>query len=225
MSEAVRVEEKHHLYAETSIVHAGDLIRHRKADFAVLDRGESHFKPQNDGSFGDYIDHVRSLWKKYPLLLFPVPKYGFGAEILRWLHRNFPGVPCYVDNHLMVELEQTEDRFWFKSPPGRMTETADRITGEETKGFLFVSDPHLSDETSHKLVDYVLGLNGLVMLSSSEPAHSYSGVLLERGDASQFSYPVHFDEKHYKIILNSNDFAKTIPYHMDGLKTEKIYVF
>lgn len=200
-------------YAEVSIVYAGDIIRHRTADFAVLDRGESHFAATAEDSFAELIEQGRKLRENHDPLLFPVPKYGFGAELLRWLHRNFPDVPCYMDTHLMKDLEYTEDRFWYKSPPGYMLSSASLFTGQETSGFFFVSDPHLSTPESKALVDRVLSLGGLVIMTSSEPPHFYGAQLIESGNAIQISYPIHFDNDHYRTLLNTNNFKKAIPYH------------
>jgi len=212
-------------YAEISIVYAGDDIRHRTADFAVLDRGNSYFKTAEDCSFNDLIDHVSRLTQKYKLLLFPVPKYGYGAELLRWLHRNFPDSPCYMDEHLITELQRTEGRFWHKSPPGRMVTLASPLKGDETKGFLFISDPQLSSDYARSIVEHVLANSGSVVITSSEPTHAYGAALLESGKATQFDYPVHFDKRLFKTLLDSNSFTKAIPYHTDGLNNEDTYIF
>ncbi len=212
-------------YAEISIVYAGDDIRHCTADFAVLDRGSSYYKTNEDCSFNDLVDYVAKLMEKHKLFLFPVPKYGYGAELLRWLHRNFADVPCYMDEHLITELKRTEGRFWHKSPPGRMVTLASPLTGSETEGFLFISDPQLASEESRKIADRVLSFNGSVIITSSEPTRAYGASLLESGKAIQFGYPVHFDQRLFKTLLDSNNFTKAIPYHAEGLNNEDTYTF
>ena len=212
-------------YAEISIVYAGDDIRHHTADLAVIDRGNNYFKSPEECSFNDLIAHVTKLRETHKLLLFPVPKYGYGAELLRWLHRNFPEVPCHMDEHLITELKRTEGRFWHKSPPGRMVTLASHLTGNETEGFLMISDPQLSTKAGRQIVDHVLAHEGSVVITSSEPIHAYGAALLNEGKATKFDFPVHFDKRLFKALVDSNNFTKAIPYHMDGLDTKTEYEF
>lgn len=212
-------------YAEITIVYAEDDIRHRKADFAVIDRGSNYFKSPEECSFKDLITRVEELTEKHKLVLFPVPKYGYGAELLRWLHRSYPDMPCYMDELLITELKRTEGRFWHKSPPGRMITFASPMTGKETEGFLFISDPQFTENSSRELVNHVLAVGGTILITSSEPLHTYGTELLTSGKASKVDFPVHFDKRLYKTLLDSNDFTKAIPYHANDLGNDTVYEF
>ena len=100
-------------YTESSLVYGVDPIRGRVADLAVLDSayGEEPRSPRQMGK--DFLDAVEPYVSQKKAVLFPVPKYGRGQEILLLLQARWPQIPFYGDGHFQRQAQSlSTDEAW-----------------------------------------------------------------------------------------------------------------
>lgn len=213
-------------YPEHSQVYARDPLRGQTADLAVLDCAYGRGGTSYEIACGALGTRVDALLETYPLLLFPVPKYGRGLELLRLLRGARPGLPCCGDSHFMGQLAATaRPDGWLKPLPGDFARWASPLTGRETAGLVFVSDPQLRSPAAQTLARGVLDRGGHGVMTGTPEADGYSARLLAEGRMELLRYPVHLGCPQFKALERENKFARTIPYHSADFPACQVTVF
>ena len=196
-------------YTENSLVYHCDNIRGRTADIAVLDCAYGKDTRGFDEYCGELLSKVSELKVKYKTLVFPVPKYGRGLDLLKLFGERLPGLICGGDPHFIQQLEKTpKERFYYKN----LDFTA--ISSEQEHcDILFLSDPQLRSETSRNIVEKILSQGGFAVMTGTVEQGSFSERFIRAGKMELLRYPVHQNYNEYMALAEKNNFRCTIPYH------------
>ena len=102
-------------YTEDTQVYACDPIRGQYADLAVLDCAYGLDEIPYDTACDQLVQKTEELLSTHKLLLFPVPKYGRGLEILKLFSDRLSSVSYYADALFLQNLaEQDAGGFWYR---------------------------------------------------------------------------------------------------------------
>ncbi len=203
-------------YTEASLVYETDPIRRVRAELAVVDCAYGADPRSAEVLRFDFLARIAALLDSEKPILFPVPKYGRGLELLTLLHRARPKAPVYGDAQFLCQLNWLQaDRFWC-SPHARdalKNVQVRPLTGVPSSGVCFVSDPQLKAPELRKLADEFLTAGGSVVITGTPERGFYSEALLRAGKAELLRYPVHQNETEYHGLLRQNRFSRAVPYH------------
>lgn len=206
-------------YTDNTQVYACDPIRSEKAALAVLDCAYGLDETPYDAACACLIQKTEALLSAHKLLLFPVPKYGRGLEILKLLSDRLPGLPYYADALFLNNLAaQRAGGFWYR--PVRINAPVCPYDGQ-TQGIVFVSDPQLRNEAARNTAQQVLTLGGAAVMTGTPEKGSYSEGLLRHGQMTMQRYPVHLNHAQFQQLEKQNDFRQAIPYHSRDLSAKR----
>lgn len=201
-------------YTECTQVYACDPIRDQRADMAVLDCAYGMDETSYNAACERLVRQTKGLLSGERLLLFPVPKYGRGLELLNLFSNQLLNTAYYADALFLENLaEQRAGGFWYCR---ENAEAAVQPYTGQTSGIVFVSDPQLRGAAAQKTAEQVLTLGGKAVMTGTVEKGSYSERLLERGDMVLLRYPVHLNAFQYRHLLEENNFSKAIPYHSEA---------
>lgn len=209
-------------YTEDTQIYTCDRIRGQTADIAILDCAYGMDKTSYEFACHRLINRVKELLDAFGLLLFPVPKFGRGLELLKLFSDNLSGVNYFADEVLLSQLEALkQDTFW--SLPVNM-DAAPHLFKGEVHGIVFVSSPQLHTKASQETAKEVLTLGGRAVMTGTVEEGSFSAMLIAEKMTEFLRYPVHLNYFQYQHLVQENRFAKTIPYHStDFPKQQEIY--
>jgi Cft2 family RNA processing exonuclease len=206
-------------YVEDNLVYRCDQIRDFNADLAVLDSayGSAEHTP------ADYrtalIEKVKGFIEQNKPILFPVPKYGRGFELLLLLYRCFPRVPFMSDAHFRGELSRINDyEDWLKPETLAQMQNIDHvmdITFSDSNAFIFISDPQLKSPESDQLAKKISDMGGIIVITGHTDTGSLSENLLMTKRAVFLRYAVHMNDNERTELEKLNFFTEVIPYHTD----------
>ena len=209
-------------YTEDTQVYAFDPIRGRQADLAVLDCAYGFDETMYADACDQLVWETERLLSGYGLLVFPVPKYGRGLEILKLLSDRLNGIAYYADDRFLKNLaNQQEGGFWYR--PVKI-DAKPQPYGGQTQGIVFVSDPQLRSEAARRTADTVLASGGMAVMTGTLEAGSYSEALFQQGQMKQLYYPVHLNHGQFNQLVKKNAFTRAIPYHSGDFSAEPTIV-
>ena len=192
-------------------------------DAAVLDCAYGTDKTPYDAACGHLVRETERLLDAHKLLLFPVPKYGRGLELLALFSRRLPGVPCFADPLFLENLAaQRAGGFWYR--PGTAAAPAEPYRGQ-TQGVVFVSDPQLRSEAARETAERVLSSGGAAVMTGTLEAGSYSERLFRQGRMALLRYPVHLNHAQFERLKGKNDFQQAVPYHSEEFTAKTDILF
>jgi len=203
-------------YLEDTLIYRCDFIRGSTADIAVLDSayGESEQLPNDYRR--ELIAKAEILLKQKKKVMFPVPKYGRGLELLLLLYRQSPDAPFILDAHLQNEITRIHEyESWLK--PEIITELQNipfgNIDSFHEHGFVFVSDPQLKSSERQKQAEKIIDNDGIIIITGNADSNSFSENLLLSERASFLRYSVHMSDKERLALERHNCFTNIVPYH------------
>ena len=198
-------------YTEDTQVYACDPIRNQHADLAVLDCAYGLDETPYDTACDRLVRETEKLLSDHKLLLFPVPKFGRGLELLKLFSDRMTGVPYYGDTLFLRNLaEQDAGGFWYR--PVKNNARVCPYDGQ-TRGIVFVSDPQLRGEAARNAAERVLSVGGRAVMTGTLEKSSYSEELFRQDKMALLRYPVHLNHAQFEQLKGENDFSRTIPYH------------
>lgn len=196
-------------YTENSLMYQCDPIRGRTADIAVVDCAYGNDSRSFSECCGEIISAVYEMKKRHKTILFPVPKYGRGADLLRLFNENFPKYACCGDEHFISQLNEAADRFWFRNKPLY----ARLFTPSAPCDILFLSDPQLRSSSSQSVADSILADGGAAVMTGTAEHGSFSEKLINLGKMKLLRYSVHQNYSEFSALVGQNKFGMAIPYH------------
>lgn len=210
-------------YTEDTLVYACDTIRGQYADLAVLDCA---YGP-DDTSYAEACDRLvretKSLLFAHKLLLFPVPKYGRGPEILALLSGRRIGAAYYADDLFLKNLSaQQAGGYWYL--PQKENVLVQPYIGQ-AQGIVFVSDPQLRSAAAQSTAKQVLAFGGMAVMTGTLEKGSYSEALFRQGKMELLRYPVHLNHTQFSLLKDRNSFRRAIPYHSANFSTKQEILF
>ena len=204
-------------YVEDTLAYRCDFIRDRKADTAVLDSAYGNAEQTPDAYRDALVDTLRVFLELGKKILFPVPKYGRGFDLLLLLNRNFPSVPFKVDEHLYGELSRIADMGDWVKPEAiaeiKRISNIEGMTESGESGFVFLSDPQLKSFEAQKLANDAAENNDGIILTGHADKGSFSEQLIESGRAVLKRYAVHMSDNERMGLEKLNRFEAVVPYH------------
>ena len=210
-------------YTEDTQVYVCDPIRGQYADLAVLDCAYGLDETPYDAVCDRLVQKTEELLSTHKLLLFPVPKYGRGLEILKLFSDRLSGVSYYADALFLQNFaEQDAGGFWYR--PVKINAPACPYDGQ-TQGIVFVSDPQLRSETAQRAAEQVLSLGGMAVMTGTLEKGSYSENLFQQGKMEILRYPVHLNHTQFERLKEQNNFQRTIPYHSKEFSAKREILF
>ena len=210
-------------YTEDTQIYACDPIRGQSADLAVLDCAYGLEETPYDAACDRLVRETERLLDAHGLLLFPVPKYGRGLEILKLFSDRLTGVSYYGDDLFRQNLaEQRAGGFWYW--PAQINAAVQPYEGQ-TRGIVFVSDPQLRGVAARTTAARVLSLGGMGVMTGTLEKGSYSEKLFQNGQMVLLRYPVHLDHAQFCRLESQNRFTAAIPYHSGDFSARPIFSF
>lgn len=210
-------------YTENTQVYRCDPIRNQYANLAVLDCAYGLDETSYEAACDRLIQETKKLLSAYKLMLFPVPKYGCGLEILKLFSDCLTDVPFFADALFLQNLtEQNAGGFWYRQV--KINAPVCPYNGQ-TQGIVFVSDPQLRSETAQKAAGQVLSLGGMAVMTGTLEKDSYSENLFQQGKMVTLRYPVHLNRAQFERLKEKNDFQRAIPYHSKEFSAKREIVF
>ena len=198
-------------YTEETQIYACDPIRDQQANLAVLDCAYGKDETSYSTACNRLVNETQRLLAVHKLLLFPIPKYGRGLEILKLFSDRLDSVSYYADDCFLENLAvQRAGGFWFLQKEIRAT--VQPYCGE-TQGIVCVSDPHLRSEAARNTAGQVLSLGGRVAMTGTLEKGSYSEELYRQGNMELLRYPVHLNQTQFQQLVKRSRFEKTVAYH------------
>lgn len=211
-------------YTEDTQVYVTEPIRGQTADVAVLDCAYGSGQTSYDDACTYLTTQVKALMAQYGPLVFPVPKYGRGLELLQLFRQSGLEGPFFGDSHFWGELGK-EYRGWMKPASENLQNIVAPYSGTDKQGILFVSDPQLRSPAARETVRTVLALGGHAVMTGTVEHGSFSAQLVEDGQMELLRYPVHLNLGQMKVLGGSNSFARVIPYHSAEISAEPVCSF
>ena len=198
-------------YIEHTRVYACDSIRNQQADLAVLDCAYGADETPYAAACDRLVRETARLLSAHRLLLFPVPKYGRGLELLELFSEALGGVPYYGDDLFLKNLaRQRAGGFWYR--PVKSSVPVRPYSGQ-AQGIVFVSDPQLRGSAARSTAGHMLAQGAAAVMTGTPEKGSYSESLLRQGKMELLRYPVHLNLAQFRLLEGENSFARTIPYH------------
>ena len=198
-------------YTEDALVYACDPIRKQRAGLAVLDCAYGRDDTPYAAACRRLLQETERLLAAHGLLLFPVPKYGRGLEILKLLSEGLGDVSYYADALFLENLAAWQaGGFWYR--PSTAVAPV-RLYGGQKRGVIFVSDPQLRGAEARRAAGQALSQGGRAVMTGTLEKGSYSESLLQQGRMALLRYPVHLNHAQLKRLKAENDFARIVPYH------------
>lgn len=169
------------------------------------------------------VRETEELLSAHKLLLFPVPKYGRGLEILKLFSDRLSDVPYYADALFLQNLAgQDAGGFWYR--PVKINVTVFPYNGQ-AHGIIFVSDPQLRSSTTQKMAEQALSAGGMAVMTGTLEKGSYSESLFRENKMALLRYPIHLNHAQFERLKENNDFQQTIPYHTEDFSAKRGILF
>lgn len=206
-------------YTEDTQIYACDPIRGQYADTAVLDCAYG----EDDSTYAESCDKLvrrtEQLLKAHKPLLFPVPKYGRGQELLELFSTHLAGAACYADALFLQNFAaRGEQSRWYKKKDSC---AAVLPYDGEPQGIVFVSDPQLRSAEARKTAEQICSLGGKAVMTGTVEKNTYSEELLKSERMELLRYPVHLNKTQFERLKTLNRFVQTIPFHSATMRNEE----
>ncbi len=210
-------------YTEDTQVYVCDPIRGQHADLAVLDCAYGLDETPYEAACDRLVRETEELLSDHKLLLFPVPKYGRGLELLKLFSDHLSSVSYYADALFLQNLaEQDAGGFWYRQVK---INACVRPYNGQTQGIVFVNDPQLRSEAAQRTAEQVLSLGGIAVMTGTLEKGSYSEGLFRQGKMALLRYPVHLNHVQFEQLKGKNNFQQTIPYHSEKFSAKREILF
>ena len=213
-------------YCEDTFVYACDSLRGLQADIAVLDSayGDDPLDAfQHRQVLSEFVKHG-TVNKR--AILFPVPKYGRGLEILLLIHRKCPDASFFLDDHLQNELARLQTlRRWMKLDSFQQLCRLQfkPLSADCGAGFAFLADPQLKAQSNRDFTEHWLRRKGHIILTGNADQGSFSHRLIEEERAQFLRYSVHMNYAERLHVEEKNMFLQIVPFHCGAQITKESF--
>lgn len=203
-------------YQEDTLYYAVDPVRDLRAQLAVVDCAHAD-EMRNAAQLRESLCAVvREAVSQGRDVIFPVPHYGRGCEIMTLLQSCFPDVTMYWNSRLEEDCALFEhERIWQKDHPAIRT----LHWHPEGHGFFLLGGPHLADPADQKFVQKKVKEGALVILTGRLKKGSFAASLYEKKEAVRCIYPHHQSRMDAMNLVQKNRFDIVLPFHNDEKET------
>ena len=207
-----------------------DPVKGRRAGIAVLDCAYGEEETDAADHLRAFSERMEEAAKAGELLLFPVPFYGRGFDILRFCYEN--GIPVYADSLLRDQFRESGRwKKWLKKGMLEALKGAEIRAAEEWRAgsgcrAVLLADSQLAKEENRETAMEIISRGGQVILTGKQEPASFSKMLLSSGKASFYRISVHMNVREMKKLAAGNSFRFAVPYHcrqeLKGLKKKYV---
>jgi len=204
-------------YIEFSLSFACDPICDQNATLAIIDNayGDSIQTPEQYRL--ELLELTKSMLKIGKNLLFPVPKYGRGLELIQLFAECLPDAPLSGDEHLRSQIRHIELIQDWLTPQAfnvlSKIKLGSLYKAFSKPGIIFVADPQLERPKSQALAQTAINRNSTIVITGYADMGTYSRRLLENKPAIFARYPVHMNDRETNRIISANEFEKSVNFH------------
>lgn len=203
-------------YTENSLMYHCDPIRGRSADIAVVDCAYGNGSRSFSECCDAIVHAVSEIKEQRRTIVFPVPKYGRGIDLLRLFNENLPELTCCGDEHFLNQLNELSEHRWYRNK----TLYAKLYTPGTACDILFLSDPQLRSSYSQNIAESILAGGGSAIMTGTAEPGSVSERLINSGRMKFLRYPVHQNSAEFTELVKRNKFARVIPFHSPELQID-----
>lgn len=211
-------------YQRNTLLYECDVIEGMQADVAVIDCAHEQSDLLADALRTKIIECVREEYQKGKKLIFPVPKYGRGIEMLCMLMVEFPALKIGVDEEFVAcSKEMLEEPAWYNVYTWEKVKTAMQeildnpidVAASQSHGYdvILLADTHLAKQKNIDFVSSRVAEDFTVIITGRRKKGSYSNLLCENQIAKRFLYPHHQSRADFDNVVENNKFNTIFPFH------------
>ena len=216
-------------YQEEPLAYACDPIKNCAADLAVVDcahRNTMEHAKQLREWMKNQIRDFRNQGRK---ILFPLPHYGRGCEILLLLDEmnrvEKAGWRIAADPRFIKDLEAVlEEEIWYqKNAYERLLQFCTELKKSPEKihpaedpdnwDICLIGDTHLQKEENQIFVKEQVQRGAAVIITGRIKPDNLPELLLKEGKAIKQLYPHHQSEGDMENMIRNNQFQMVVPFH------------
>lgn len=204
-------------YIEDTFIYRCDPLRNIQADIAVLDSAYGTKKYSAMDYRAKLLNQVKNIYEKGRKILFPVPRFGRGLELVLLLHQHFPKARFALDDRIMEQLIHIKSlSYWIKVELfdiGHLVQKTLPIERRAEADFIFICDSQLKTSSSQYLALELNRKEDIIMLTGHVYPNTFSEKFLKNEYALFSRYAVHMSNLERLQLEQKNHFSKVLPYH------------
>lgn len=216
-------------YQEHPLAYACDPVKNCTADLAVVDCAHRDTMETADGLRKQMKDQIRNFRNLGQKILFPLPHYGRGCEILFLLDEmkrdERAGWRIAADQRFIKDLETVlAEEIWYqeavyeqlKQIYEELRQSYHGIAEPENQknwDIYLMGDPHLQKEENQELVKAQVEKGTAVIITGRVKPGHLPELLLKGGKAIKQLYPHHQSERDMENMVRNNQFQVVVPFH------------
>lgn len=218
-------------YQENTLAYACDDVSGFSAGLAVIDCAHNETWENADGLREKILAKTKEFINAGRKVIFPVPQYGRGLEILMMLKQAFPGIKILADAGFIQSMERSlSEKVWYRSEAygtlicllNEMRHCSVDLSEEDENAqkmreydILLLADTHLKKPYHARFVRAEVANGARVMVTGRVKKGELPEHLLSAGEAVRFLYPHHQSRGDLYKIAEANDFQVILPFHND----------
>lgn len=216
-------------YQEEPLAYACDPIKDQSADLAVVDCAHRNTMEDANGLRKRMRDQILAFLDQGRKILFPLPHYGRGCEILLLLDEmnrvEKAGWRIAAEPRFIKDLETVlEEEIWYqKTAYERLLRLCMELKKSQEKAYpaedqdnwdiCLIGDPHLQKEENQEFVKEQARQGAAVIITGRVKPGHLPELLLKEGKAIKQLYPHHQSEGDMETMVRNNQFQVVAPFH------------
>lgn len=216
-------------YQEDAIFYACDPVKGQKAELAVIDCAHEECLENASELRNKMAEEIEKMRVSGASLIFPVPHYGRGIELLLFIMEKFPESRVLVDKGVILDLEQVlYESVWYreelyhkvfqllkqwKNYVVDFSEESASAQPIPPYDFCFLSDTHLQKPYNEKFVRKELEKNTILVVTGRVKRGQLPEQALKSYIARRVLYPHHQSRGDLMKMVEQNHFQIVLPYH------------
>lgn len=216
-------------YQEDTLLYACDPIRDNYAKIALLDCAHRETEDCADELRRKLTQKTAEKLSKGQPVIFPVPHYGRGMEMLCLFEREFPEARICVDQDFVCyaktmlsepEWYRKEIYETFQAKTWNILDLNQEMDGDLSKmefDILLIADAHLKKETNAAFFITAIRNGAAALVTGRVKTGSGMELFLEEGYAERCLYPHHQSYGDLMNMVERNSFTTVLPFH-NGVK-------
>lgn len=202
-------------YQEDSLFYACDPVTGLEADLAVIDCAHQETDRNAESLRADLSSLTGEKLAAGIPVIFPVPQYGRGPELLKFLEKEFPKAGIRVDDGFIRCCSQMlKEPVWFQN--GKLS--MEPFMEGETPEIFLIADTHLKNEKNAEYVKHAVQNGAFVMVTGRVRKGSLLERLLQEGKAARLLFPHHQSRGDMERMIARNRFGTVLPFHSDRME-------
>ncbi|MFQ9509447.1 MAG: MBL fold metallo-hydrolase [Lachnospiraceae bacterium] len=211
-------------YQAESLLYQCDVVSHRSADVAIIDCAHNQTNQTAKELRKNLVDSVQKMLESGHRVIFPVPKYGRGIELLYLLVSCLPDARINVDaKFAYCARKLIKEQIWYQST---LLDSASKVINNILKhpvdlkknvvadyNIMLIADTHLAEKCNIDFVSNAISKDAEIVITGRRKKGSYSDGLCEKNMAHRYLYPHHQSNGDLNKMIADNNFSIVFPFH------------